>query len=744
MEQLQDIQVREGLDPVDTTGLYLLSLDGGGVRGLSTLYILKNIFTQLNHGRSLINLPPLKPCEVFDLIGGTSTGGLLAIMLGRLEMDINECISCYTELMKTVFGRKSSHFPLTWRGKIKERFDSSKLKVAIEKVIADRGFSKQELLNNGNARACRVDVCATASEIISTQRLRSYDLPEELGIASTICEAALATSAATSFFEPVHIGARKFVDGALKANNPVVEVEDEASNIWCSSTVELKPLVKCFVSIGTGHPGKKPIEDNIAKFLAKTLVAIATETESTADNFIGRWRQQYEQKRYFRFNVHQGLQGVGLEEYEEQGTIEAATDEYLRHIEQKSRVRDCIHNLKKKQNRAETNFAASVTTGNIHWMVNRLPNTLFTGRDGILRELEATIRDAVNFWGVFWVDVSTTSLAESNFLNIASKLSIPAQSLEEARQGLANIKRSWLLVLDNADDPDVDYQRYFPAGPSGVVILTSRNVECHQLATIRHVKLEGLPEGDARKLLLCAAQEPQEKQHILQVDAQSVAVLLGLHPLALILAGAYISRGHCTLVEYPQVYHRQRKRLLEFRPTQAQSRYGDVYATFEASAEALRAQASKKDAAKDALQLLPMLGICTASRIPLLPLMEAGWKGARGINSSKSSNDDSDCDSLRLTPWHVSQLPDFLGVAADAWDSFRLVQAVSLLTTFSLVSMDTHDGFLSLSMYPLTNAWIRDRLDRTIVQIREQTQVEDHPDRLASQYTLARVYRANG
>lgn len=192
-------------------------------------------------------------------------------------------------------------------------------------------------------------VCATASEIISTQRLRSYDLPEELGIASTICEAALATSAATSFFEPVHIGARKFVDGALKANNPVVEVEDEASNIWCSSTVELKPLVKCFVSIGTGHPGKKPIEDNIAKFLAKTLVAIATETESTADNFIGRWRQQYEQKRYFRFNVHQELQGVGLEEYKEQGTIEAATDEYLRHIEQKSRVRDCIHNLKKKQ-----------------------------------------------------------------------------------------------------------------------------------------------------------------------------------------------------------------------------------------------------------------------------------------------------------------------------------------------------------------------------------------------------------
>ena len=79
MEQLKDLRLGEGSDPVDTTGLCLLSLDGGGVRGLSTLYVLKNIFTQLNHERSLIKLPPVKPCEVFDLIGGTSTGGYVLI-----------------------------------------------------------------------------------------------------------------------------------------------------------------------------------------------------------------------------------------------------------------------------------------------------------------------------------------------------------------------------------------------------------------------------------------------------------------------------------------------------------------------------------------------------------------------------------------------------------------------------------------------------------------------------------------
>ena len=62
-------------NPLDTTGLCLLSLDGGGVRGLSTLYILKIIMDRLNHDRRAAALPPVKPCEVFDLIGGTSTGG---------------------------------------------------------------------------------------------------------------------------------------------------------------------------------------------------------------------------------------------------------------------------------------------------------------------------------------------------------------------------------------------------------------------------------------------------------------------------------------------------------------------------------------------------------------------------------------------------------------------------------------------------------------------------------------------
>lgn len=61
----------------------ILALDGGGIRGLSSLMILRDIMNEI--GRETNTENP-KPCDYFDLIGGTSTGGLIAIMLGRLGM----------------------------------------------------------------------------------------------------------------------------------------------------------------------------------------------------------------------------------------------------------------------------------------------------------------------------------------------------------------------------------------------------------------------------------------------------------------------------------------------------------------------------------------------------------------------------------------------------------------------------------------------------------------------------------
>jgi Patatin-like phospholipase len=64
----------------------ILALDGGGVRGLSSLLILQRLMQEVQRLKGDAESEPPLPCEYFDLICGTSTGGLIAIMLGRLRM----------------------------------------------------------------------------------------------------------------------------------------------------------------------------------------------------------------------------------------------------------------------------------------------------------------------------------------------------------------------------------------------------------------------------------------------------------------------------------------------------------------------------------------------------------------------------------------------------------------------------------------------------------------------------------
>ena len=77
-------------------------------------------------------------------------------MLGRLEMTVEACIAAYEELMKSIFEVKPSWSPVSWSGKTKARFDSDKLRKAIEKVVTDNGASTEDLFDDGRERSCRV------------------------------------------------------------------------------------------------------------------------------------------------------------------------------------------------------------------------------------------------------------------------------------------------------------------------------------------------------------------------------------------------------------------------------------------------------------------------------------------------------------------------------------------------------------------------------------------------------------
>jgi predicted acylesterase/phospholipase RssA len=132
--------------------LRLLSLDGGGVRGLSSLLILQDIMTEVSNSEKKLNLrspkdnTPLKPCDYFDLIGGTSTGGIIAILLSRLRLDVPTCIKIYTSLAEKVFknDRCVNVLGMKLRLFAPTRFSGDVLEKAIKDVLKEYGFDPEE------------------------------------------------------------------------------------------------------------------------------------------------------------------------------------------------------------------------------------------------------------------------------------------------------------------------------------------------------------------------------------------------------------------------------------------------------------------------------------------------------------------------------------------------------------------------------------------------------------------------
>jgi hypothetical protein len=81
---------------------------------------------------------------------------LIAVMLGRLEMDVSQCIDVYINLMDRVF-RKQRH-RVTVRGKVQARFDTEELENQIKKMIRDCGLPEDTTLRyrEHSSDKCRV------------------------------------------------------------------------------------------------------------------------------------------------------------------------------------------------------------------------------------------------------------------------------------------------------------------------------------------------------------------------------------------------------------------------------------------------------------------------------------------------------------------------------------------------------------------------------------------------------------
>jgi patatin-like phospholipase/acyl hydrolase len=87
---------------------------------------------------------PPKPCQYFHMIGGTSTGGLIALMLGRMRLSVDDCIDAYTELSPKIFTKLHHRVKLS-TGQSQGRFDHRALEHGIKEILKKYGFAEDTL-----------------------------------------------------------------------------------------------------------------------------------------------------------------------------------------------------------------------------------------------------------------------------------------------------------------------------------------------------------------------------------------------------------------------------------------------------------------------------------------------------------------------------------------------------------------------------------------------------------------------
>lgn len=106
-------------------------------------------------------------------------------------------------------------------------------------------------------------VSKQTSQTICLTSYKSLRGNDDLLNSVKIWEACRATAAASSFFDPIAIGGygEEFVGGATGANNPVVELWNQAQLMWGPESLEGK--VQCLVSVGTGIPLLKTFRDDV-------------------------------------------------------------------------------------------------------------------------------------------------------------------------------------------------------------------------------------------------------------------------------------------------------------------------------------------------------------------------------------------------------------------------------------------------------------------------------------------------
>ena len=348
----------------------ILMLDGGGIRGYSSLLILKEIMVRFNNRMFGYHDPNHMPLisELFDIVVGTSTGGLIALMLVKLGMTVDECIEQYKTLSEQIFGRKRS-----WTERISSRDYSKYSGDALRQFVVnlmqnqDRRFKedfelKQKLNDADGCRQlpdirCSV-VCRQRLQNWSRSRVdeavllcshRSKPLPDGKRSCYNckIAEAARATSAAPTYFASIEVKNMDLVDGGYGDTNNPSKVAFQHYR-FMEEIPGHYPVTMVNIGTGTCPDGKLPTAPwwwGLTPDVLRPLFTVVTDaihhltmSEQTAKEM--KFMADFilpKSSSFTRFSANNGLHAIALDDWakvidnSDQG-IEKLTEAYIKTV----------------------------------------------------------------------------------------------------------------------------------------------------------------------------------------------------------------------------------------------------------------------------------------------------------------------------------------------------------------------------------------------------------------------------
>lgn len=215
----------------EDTSFRILSLDGGGIRGIFQAAALATMERRYLEGRSI--------GEYFDLVAGTSTGGIIALGLGS-GMRAEEILKMFLDEGDQVFPSSRR----TWIGQIRRLVSAKYDRKPLDWLLSRR-------LGNKTLRESRCRLLIPSTEgrngevwVFKTPHHPDYRLDGDALMSSV----ASSTSAAPTYFTPFERGGHTFLDGGIWANNPTMAALVEALSAFTAKPEDIRIL-----SIGCGQ-----------------------------------------------------------------------------------------------------------------------------------------------------------------------------------------------------------------------------------------------------------------------------------------------------------------------------------------------------------------------------------------------------------------------------------------------------------------------------------------------------------